>query len=100
MSAWDKLLAASRLDDGTAWQLISSPKTVGVGGSVFCQGANVWFQSDPYAVAVDTPDYVIAVDVKTLGIAVEGDSASSTFVDGAEVSVSVSSSQFSTEITP
>ena len=31
MSAWTKLLAASSLAIGTAWQLISSPRTGGVG---------------------------------------------------------------------
>jgi len=38
MSAWDKLLAASSLLAGTAWQLISSPKTgSGSGGTVYVQ---------------------------------------------------------------
>ena len=31
MSAWSKLLAASSLAIGTAWQLISSPRTSGTG---------------------------------------------------------------------
>jgi len=38
MSAWDKLLAASSLLAGTAWQLISAPKTGGgSGGTVYVQ---------------------------------------------------------------
>lgn len=36
MSAWDKLLAASSLLAGTAWELISSPKTGG-GSTVYVQ---------------------------------------------------------------
>jgi len=42
MSAWDKLLAASSLLAGTAWQLISSPKTgSGSGATVYVQQIDV-----------------------------------------------------------
>lgn len=37
MSAWDKLLAASSLALGTAWQLISSPRTGGSGLLVYIE---------------------------------------------------------------
>jgi len=42
MSAWDKLLAASSLLAGTAWELISSPKTgSGSGATVYVQQVDV-----------------------------------------------------------
>lgn len=37
MSAWTKLLSASSLAIGTAWDLISSPRTGGVGTTVYVE---------------------------------------------------------------
>jgi len=58
MSAWDKLLAASSLLAGTAWQLISSPKTGGGG-----PGSTVYVQQVDMHLDDDTVSTVISTDV-------------------------------------
>lgn len=56
MTAWEKLLAASRLGAGTAWELISDTKT---GGGVIV--------SDGIAVDLESP----AIDVEVTPMQVE-----------------------------
>jgi len=54
MSAWDKLLAASSLLAGTAWQLISSPKTgSGSGSTVYVQQIDVRLDDGTVSASVD-----------------------------------------------
>lgn len=54
MNAWQKLLAASQLAAGTAWQLLSNPKT-GIGGGIIVNdGVEVEVGQDPFSVEIDT----------------------------------------------
>lgn len=58
MSAWDKLLAASSLALGTAWQLISSPRTGGGGTVLVADVTAVVAASTTQARVSDTPTFV------------------------------------------
>lgn len=61
MSAWTNLLAASSLAIGTAWDLITHPKTGGIGlttGSVVLDSTNTYVLQAPtedYHVIKETP---------------------------------------------
>ncbi len=71
MNAWQRLLAASSLALGTAWQLISSPRTGGSGVTVN-NGATVVIADNALTVALadtnrivtlaDSPVSVVLVD--------------------------------------
>lgn len=52
MSAWDKLLSASSLAIGTAWQLISSPKMGGSGALIYIESINVAVLDDSVAASI------------------------------------------------
>lgn len=72
MTAWQKLLAASTLSAGTAWALISSPKTGLGAGLVVNDGVAVELaESD---VAVEVLDMQVDVEVDATPVAVEVDS--------------------------
>jgi hypothetical protein len=78
MTAWAKLLAASQLLAGTAWQLISSPK-VGGAGLIVNDGVTAEIGDEPVAVEVagatmvevnlDSQD--VAAQIGTIEIEVE-----------------------------
>ena len=64
MNAWQKLLAASQLAAGTAWQLISNPK-LGTGGGVIVNDG----------IAIELADNSIQIEVTPMQIEVEVSSA-------------------------
>jgi len=69
MSAWTKLLAASSLAIGTAWELISSPRTGGT-GTVLVSDAVVTVSDGQVSLAiVDTP-LSVAIATAAIGITV------------------------------
>lgn len=76
MTAWVKLLAASRRDSGTAWQLISDPKLGG--GLIVSDGIAVDLSDSPYEVEfepmqidVELSEAAVAVEVADTAIEVE-----------------------------
>lgn len=58
MTAWARLLAASQLVAGTAWQLISSPKSGGSGVVV----------NDGIAVELTNPDWSVEVQMAVVEV--------------------------------
>ncbi len=60
MSAWTKLLAASSLAIGTAWELISSPRTGGT-GVVVNNGAVAVIDDSALTVALTDSRMVVTV---------------------------------------
>jgi len=48
MSAWTKLLTISRLSAGTAWQLLSNPKTADAGLTVYVDRLSAASTDDTY----------------------------------------------------
>lgn len=76
MTAWIKLLAASRLSSGTAWQLISDPKAGG--GVIVSDGIAVDLADSPYEaefqpmqIDVELSETAVAVEVADTAIEVE-----------------------------
>lgn len=69
MTAWAKLLAASQLLAGTAWQLISSPK-VGGAGLIVNDGVTAEI-GDETAVEVDLGSAEVEVQSTSIEIEVE-----------------------------
>ena len=72
MSAWAKLLAASSLAFGTAWQLITHPKT---GGATYNTGVTAEMQDASLAVnvldqsiAVTSLDATILLESSDIGV--------------------------------
>lgn len=68
MTAWAKLLAASQLLAGTAWQLISSPKVGGV-GLVVSDGVAV--ELDLSAALAEVADMQIDAEVNLAPVVAE-----------------------------
>lgn len=68
MTAWAKLLACSQLLAGTAWQLISNPKTGGT-GVVVNDGIAVELSLD--AALAEVADMQIEVELPTPEVVVE-----------------------------
>lgn len=60
MNAWQKLLAASQLAAGTAWQLISNPKQ-GVGGGIIVNDG----------IEVELPESTVEVEITTMQVEIE-----------------------------
>ncbi len=76
MNAWQKLLAASQLAAGTAWQLISNPKTGLGGGVIVNDGVSVEVGEEPFDVEVsevlaEVEVSAASVDVEVMGSPVE-----------------------------
>ena len=67
MSAWTKLLAASSLAIGTAWDLISNPKTGG-SGVVVNNGATIALADTSLTIALDDASRPIALVDAPIGI--------------------------------
>lgn len=69
MTAWTRLLAASSLAIGTAWDLITHPKTGG-SGTVIVNGATIALAPGITA-AMDAPSFDIALDAAGFGASVD-----------------------------
>jgi len=77
MNAWQRLLAASSLAIGTAWDLITHPKTGGA-GVVVSNGATITVDSSitaalaapSFDIAFDTAGFAVAVDQSALAVIV------------------------------
>jgi len=67
MSAWAKLLAASSLAIGTAWDLISSPRTGG--GTSIVDSVSLSVAPQPTMTVDDAPT-VVLFDTPTVSISV------------------------------
>jgi len=77
MSAWAKLLAASSLAFGTAWDLITHPKTGGAGvvvsnGATITVGGGVTaaLAAPSFDIAFDTDGYAVSVDQSAIAVIV------------------------------
>lgn len=89
MTAWAKLLACSQLLAGTAWQLISSPKTGGT-GLVVNDGVAVEIEID--AAQAEVADMQIEVAVNAAPVTAE--------VQQDAVAVEVATAPIEVEIAP
>jgi hypothetical protein len=88
MTAWQKLLAASSLTSGTAWQLISNPR-IG-SGVVVNDGIAVDVAEEPFLVELDA----MQLDVELSDAAVEVELADAVVV------AEISPEPIEVEITP
>lgn len=70
MSAWAKLLAASSLAIGTAWDLITHPRTGGA-GTVLVSDATATASDSAMAITVDSVGYAAIVDIAPLSVVVD-----------------------------
>jgi len=61
MTAWQRLIAASSLAIGTAWDLIANPKTGGA-GVVVSNGATIQLTDTNVIAALDEPTFVVALE--------------------------------------
>lgn len=82
MTAWQKLLAASQLLAGTAWELISNPKTGTGGGVIVNDGVEVEISQEaviaeiePMDIELELEETSVKVEVVTENIEVELESA-------------------------
>lgn len=77
MTAWEKLLAASSLLAGTAWQLIGSPKTGGAGlvvndgVAVELSDASLYAEIEPMQIEVELAEPTVTVDLADMAITAE-----------------------------
>lgn len=88
MTAWQRLLAASSLAIGTAWDLITHPKTGGA-GTVVSNGATIALADASLTAALDESAFAVALE--TAGFAVA--------VTSAQITVSVAP-DITAQITP
>lgn len=65
MKAWDQLLANSSLSGGTAWQLLTNPKTGGT-GVVLNDGFIVELGDSQFAVEVSAMEIEVEVVIQEL----------------------------------
>ncbi len=86
MSAWTKLLAASSLAIGTAWELISSPRTGGT-GVVVNNGAVAVIDDSALAVAIADAGMTIALADNRMAVTVADSQISTTFAPGITVQI-------------
>jgi len=86
MSAWTRLLAASSLAIGSAWDLITHPRTGGT-GVVVNNGATAVISDNALTVALADASRAIVVTDNPLSVVVSDQPITATFAPGITVQI-------------